>query len=344
MSITSWSADDAPDAEAGRVGISIPHASARITAYYVASVTTTRWDAILRCQTWNIWPERFSAELSGVPVEYGADSLLLVDVVVDAYSPRSTPARYVVEETNQGPPLWDGELQGLHHVWDSVLKAPEDIIPLTTELRRARSGELDIILYFEFDGDPLPDTLVDALRAAAYEMMALLNIELGDFLTPALPFQVRRLHGDDRAELVVTHTVAVQERHDLVESQLEQPLVGLAHFLVDSQFGGKLRVALELYAAHFRERQVRVRFILLVIAMEALAEAGMKDQAALNLLSRWRVELDAEKAKHNPSSEASRNLVSLAGQLGRLGEEPIGAQIGKLFAGLPGVGEDERAV
>jgi hypothetical protein len=318
------------------------YADERKLTYYFASVTT-KWDAILRCQTWHIWPEAFAAELSGIPVEYGGESRLPVNVVIDSYVPRSDPASFVTEETDKGPPLWDGEMHGLHRVWDLVLKAPEDTIPVTTQLRRARRGDVDIILDFEFEGDELPPAVVDALRATAYEIMSLLSLRLGDFLTPALPFEIRRLPGGGLAQLDVTHTVAVRERHDLVVDQLEQPLFDVAHFLTDPRFGPKFRIALELYAAHFAERQVRVRFILLVIAMEALAQAKDKHPVAVGLLSRWAKELNEEIAKHDHSTEAYRSLNSLAGQLNRLKEESIGVQIGNLFADLPGVSPEEIA-
>jgi hypothetical protein len=287
-----------------------------------------------------MWPEAFGVGMSGIPVEYGGESPLLVEVVIDAYVPRSNPASFITKETDKGPPMWDGELQGLRRVWDVALKAPEDVIPLTTGLRRARRGELDIILDFEFEGDALPSAVVEALRATAYEVMSLLNLRLGDYLTPALPFKVRRLSGG-LAGLDITHTVAVRERHDLVSDQLKRPFVDIAHFLTDQRFGPKFRVALELYAAHFAERQARIRFILLVIAMESLAQAKEKDPVAVGLVDRWTTDLADEIAKGDHSPEALKSLNSLEGQVKRLREESIGAQIANLFGDLPGVSPDE---
>jgi hypothetical protein len=239
--------------------------------------------------------------------------------------------------------LPDDLLLGLHRVGDGLLKAPEDVVPLLPPApRHARRGELDIILDFEFDGDSLPKALTEALRDTAHEVMALLNIQLRDFLTPALPFQVRRLTGDGNANVKFTHRITVQSREDLTVDALAKPLTEIASFLVNPMNSAKFRTALELYAAHFNERQVRVRFILLVIAMEALAKRSQKDQAALDLLNRWSTELDEEKAKYDKASEAHQSLDALSRELDFRGGDSIGNQIRKLFADLPGVGEDER--
>jgi hypothetical protein len=142
--------------------------------------------------------------------------------------------------------------------------------------------------------------------------MALLNIHLRDFLTPALPCQIRRLTDDGNADVKFVRTIAVQNRQELAVDALGQPLSEIASFPLGPMNSEKFLTSLELYAAYFNERQARVRFILLVIAMEALAEASPKDQAALDLLSRWRVELDEEKAKHDDASEAYHSLDALS--------------------------------
>lgn len=288
-----------------------------------------------------MWPERFSARLGGLLIDYGADSPLSVSVVLDAYVPRSDPSKFVVEGTDRGPELPDDWLLGLHRVGSLFLKAPEDVVQLLAPRRHARAGELDIILDFEFEGDTLPSELADALSGAAYEIMALLNLHVRDFLTTALPFQIRKLTDDGNADVKFIRTIAVQARSDLDVDALRQPLREILVFLVNPMNNEKFRTALELYAAHFNERQARVRFILLVIAMEALAETSLKDKAALDLLSRWRVELDEEKAKYDDDSEAYHSLDALSRELDFRGTDSIGNQIRKLFADLPGVGEKE---
>jgi hypothetical protein len=288
-----------------------------------------------------VWPEAFSAHLLGVPVNYGADSPLLVDVVIDTYVPRSDPARFIVEATDRGPDIPDAQMPGLHRVGDGFLKDPADVVPLVTIKRHARRGEMDIILDFEFEGDSLSTALTQGLRDTAHEIMGLLNIHLRDFLTPAMPFQIRQLTGDDTAHVKFVRKVIVQKRLDLDVHAIAQPLNEVTRFLVNPLNDNKFRTALELYAAHFNERQERVRFILLIIAMEALAEASPKDEAALNLLSRWRVELKDEKAKYDEGSEAFHSLDALSRELDFRGKDSIGNQIRKLFVDLPGMSEDE---
>ncbi|PBJ57782.1 hypothetical protein BB734_01000, partial [Mycobacterium avium subsp. hominissuis] len=68
------------------------------------------------------------------------------------------------------------------------------------KLRTAGTGELDIWFSFDFDGDP-PDALVEALRSKAYQILALLNLGSGDFAIPVMPFQIREMLPDDKADL-----------------------------------------------------------------------------------------------------------------------------------------------
>lgn len=286
-----------------------------------------------------MWPETFSGRVWRVPVDYGANSPLLAEVVLDTYLPRSKAASFVPEPTDRGPELPNDLLLGLHRVGDAFLKTPEDVVPLVPPRRHAMRGELDIILDFDFDEDPLPPALAEVLRDTAYEIMALLNIHLRDFLIPAMPFQIRRLTDDGNADVKFIRTIAVQKRVELDVDLLGHSLGDIASFLFGPINNAKFRTALELYAAHFNERQIRVRFLLLVIAMEALADESPKDQPALGFVERWIAELNEEKAKHGTSSSEYRSLDSLGGQLNSLRSKSIGAQIGDLFADVPGLTE-----
>ncbi len=307
-----------------------------------ANTGPTKWDAILRCQTWHMWPEKLSAELAGVPVNYGADSPLSVSVVLDAYVPRSDPSKFVIEATDRGPELSDDRLLALYQVGELFLKTPTEPVPiLTAPPRHARRGELDIVLDFEFEGG-LPAVLKEALRDTAYQIMGLLNLHIRDFLVPALPFQIRQLGDDDTATASFVRSIWVQERQDLGAHELAQSLNDIMRFLIDPTKGEKYRTALELYAAHFNERQARVRFLLLIITMEALAEASPKEQVALDLVDRWSAELMDEMAKYDTDSSDYKTLNSLSGQVRRLKDKSIGAQIADLFADLADVSEDER--
>ncbi len=174
---------------------------------------------------------------------------------------------------------------------------------------------MDIILDFEFDGESLPVSLTESLRDTAHEIMALLNIQLRDFLTTSLPFQIRRVLGDGNVNVKFTRQVWVQERVNLVTDDLKNTLGEIAGFLADAMNGERFRTALKLYAAHFNERQVRVRFLQLVIAMEALAEPSPKAQVALDLVDQWVDDLKQEQGKYEKTSSDYRVLESLNGQV-----------------------------
>ena len=274
-------------------------------------------------------------------INYGTANPLSVNVTVSTYTQRSSPEQSLTEPTGLGPPLWDGKVPGLHRVRDFILKAPEDTIGVAQRLRTAESGELDIRLSFDFDHDP-PDRLVEALRARAYEILALLNLGLGDFIRPTMPFQIREMLPNDQASVKFAFGIAVHARHTLGGEKLSGSLLGIAHFLTDPNYGEKYRVALELYGAHFTEEQARVRFILLVIAMEALAESSPKNQVARDLLARWQEEIATEKEKYELSSDEFDSLNALSRELDFRSGDSVNNTIRKLFADLPGISNEER--
>ena len=292
--------------------------------------------AILRCQTWNVWPEKAGIEHRRFHIDYGASTPLPARLIVLSYVNRSAPERYLKEETQIGLLVWDGETRGLHRVRDTVLKAPEDEVELAWQHRNAQRGEVDICINFRFDGE-LPPPLFDALRATASAIMSLVNLQIEDYLIPAAPFQVRKVLPDGGSSMESAILLAVRARHVLTKETLDSTLSNIASVLLDSPYGEKLRVALELYAAHLNEQQVRVRFLLLVIALETLAKSTTKHQAAVDLLGRWQRELDSELQKHVSSSEEFRSLEALSRELVFRAEDSVRSQVRKLFANLDGV-------
>lgn len=138
-------------------------------------------------------------------------------------------------------------------------------------------------------------------------------------------------------QLESTIQLAVRARQTLAKGTLSPVVSSIANVLLNSTHGEKLRVALELYAAHFTEQQIRVRFLLLVMAMESLAKPIAKHQVAINLLDRWRQELDTEMNRLDSSSEEFRSLEALSRELGFRSEDSIRTQVRKLFANLPSV-------
>jgi hypothetical protein len=190
----------------------------------------------------------------------------------------------------------------------------------------------------------LPGPVIEAVRATAYATMSLLNLQLDDHMVPAAPFSIREVLPGSGGGMDTGISVAVRNRQELDQDILEEALRCVTGVLMGSPYGEKFRVALELYAAHVTEVQVRVRFLLLVMAMESLAEPTTKHRAAMDLLDRWQQELAAETAKYEPSSEEFQSLDALTRELNFREEDSIRSQIRKLFGNLPGVEPDDAKV
>ena len=292
---------------------------------------TSAYVATLRCQTWNVWPEKTVIDHRSFQIEYGDQSPVPARLAILSYLNRSKPESYRQEATTIGPLLWDGVVPGLHLVRDTILKAPEDEIEVALQHRNSQRGEVDICINFEFTGD-VPVSLVEAVRATASAIMSLVNLRLNDYLTPSVPLLLRKVTAGG-GSMESTVLLAVHSRSVLTKDTLDLTLSGIADALVAPQYGEKLRVALELYAAHFTERQVRVRFLLLVMAMESLAVATSKHQVVINLLERWHNELVAEMANHSRSSEEFKSLEAVSRELRFREEDSIRSQVRKLFRG-----------
>jgi hypothetical protein len=103
--------------------------------------------AFLRCQTWNVWPERTIVDRP-LNIVVRPSEVLRASLAVISYLPRSAPEQYLREETKVGPLVWDGEVRGLHHLRESILKAPEDEIAVELQYRNTWRGEVDIGIGF----------------------------------------------------------------------------------------------------------------------------------------------------------------------------------------------------
>lgn len=304
-------------------------------------MTSKKWNGILRCKTFDVWPARTTSELPPVDIHYGSTAPVRVHTLVTAYDPKLQPALNLIEPSDLGPSLWDGDQPRFHRIWDALLLGVGETIQLSQpDPRTARRGELDIQLGFDLDGDP-SKPLVEALRAHAYEMLAVLNLQLADFLIPTMPFLLCKVLPGDEIEVDLDFKVEVRNRQTLTDEALGQGLLGIAHFLSSPTYAERYRVALEVYEAHFTEQQVRVRFILLVIGMEALAESAPKHQVAQNLLVRFQEEIATERSKYDPSSEEFFSLDALSRELDFRSKDSINNTIRKLFASLPGLSNEE---
>lgn len=301
---------------------------------------TQEYIAVLRCQTWNVWPEKNIVEHKQFEIEYGKAEKLMARVAILSYDKRTAPERYISEETNYGPLLWDGNIEGLYIVRENILKSPEDTIEVKIKHRNADRGEVDIAINFKFLGEIPPD-LIETLRSTTFAILSLINLQLGDCLTPSVPFQLSKVISKGSRQYDSNMVVEVKQRQTVLTERLQAVISGITNSLLNSVYGRKLRIALELYAAHFTEKQVRVRFLLLVIAMESLAKSTTKHQVAIDLLNNWKTELEGKMQKFEVSSEEYKNLNALSRELDFRSEDSIRSKIRKLFANLSGVDSEE---
>jgi hypothetical protein len=77
----------------------------------------------------------------------------------------------------------------------------------------------------------------------------------------------------------------------------------------------KLRLALELYGAYFTEFTANARFLTLVMALEALAVGVPKTQLVLDLIEKWRIELEKLLENVEPDTDDASSLEALRREL-----------------------------
>jgi len=294
--------------------------------------------AILRCQTWNVWPEMTSIKGPKFSIQHD-EECLPARLAILSYPNRKPVEAYKDKDTKLGPLVWTGAVPGLYVVRDAILKDPAEVIQLTIPFRHGHQGEIDLCLHFR-SGDELSPAIVDVVRSTLSSVAALINLRLHDYLTPTAPLQIRKVTtegGQIGSEL----QVSVLERKTLSTANIEACFSGIGNALSGQATSAKLTVALELYAAHFVERQVRVRFLLLVMAMESLAKGTSKHDVAVALLKKWEQELKSEIGKFEKEGEAYLSLDALFREMQFRATDSIRSQVRKLFRELPGLSEDE---
>jgi hypothetical protein len=251
-------------------------------------------------------------------------------LAVLSYLNRSEPAKFTEERTEKGRLLWRGQIPDLYSIRNTILKAPEDEVAVRLEHEYARRGEVDIILTFPLER-ALPLLAYEPLRSATFTFMSLLNLKLKDFLTPVAPIQILREQGA-RGEFESEAFSAVHSRKVLAEEALKPHIREIARSLFASPDSERLRTALELYGSHFREHDARVRFLLLVMAIESLATPSAKHQVALRLITQWQTQLRTEQAQHAPFSPEFEALEALARELLFRRDDSIRSQIRRLVS------------
>ena len=77
----------------------------------------------------------------------------------------------------------------------------------------------------------------------------------------------------------------------------------------------KLRLALELWGAYFTEASANAKFLTLVMVLEALATCPPRAQRVLDLLDKWKAELEDLRRTVGSDSEDARSLAAVRGGL-----------------------------
>lgn len=109
--------------------------------------------------------------------------------------------------------------------------------------------------------------------------------------------------------------------------------------LEDGRFG----VAVELYAAGFREASSRARLLTFVMALEALATGDPKADEVQELMDEWEEEIEMKKAEYNPNSRVFNDLEALERELLFRRESSLRTQIRQLvLTSLDDWARDER--
>ncbi|MGH9199164.1 MAG: hypothetical protein ACRD1T_25965, partial [Acidimicrobiia bacterium] len=260
------------------------------------------------------------------------DVQVTAGVAVASYLARSVAADYSPERADVGPLVWRGEVPGLYSLRDVLLKAPDDVIPVTLEHEPPRRGEIDILVALDVPGS-LPRDAGSPLRSIALALLALINLRLHDHLVPCAPFQVSAIVPGGR-QFDNSVTIAVERRDEPAVEAIQSTLNEFHDMVLLGPTASKLQTALELYGAQSFERDSKVRFLLLVMAMECLATRVVKHPVALRLIAKWQSELTSEKHLVAQSSPEFVALESLERELLFRRHDSIRGQVRRLMSNV----------
>jgi hypothetical protein len=225
----------------------------------------------------------------------------IVGVAIATYLGRSIPSDYAPERANTGPLVWRGQVQGVYVLQGTIRKAPEDTIEVVCEHEAPRRGEVDILVEVDIAGE-LPPDAPDTLKSIAFSFLSLLNLRLNDYLAPCAPVQITEKLDSGR-QFGNQLCVRVERRSQLTADQIERVAGEFFGLLRASATSAKVQTALELYGAQLTEPSAKTRFLLFVMALEALTVPTPRHATALALLEKWRLEVKAEKQKYADTEE-----------------------------------------
>lgn len=183
------------------------------------------------------------------------------------------------------------------------------------------------------------DELKEIASGIALSVMSFINIQLGDLLTPVAPLEIMKVK-DSGLERHTDLTILAWKRSRLDKPALQCAVDQYVKLLSsESALEGereKLHVALGLYAAHFYERAATTRFLTLVMVLESLALANPRPKPIVDLLNRWKQEVDSLKAQLDQKSEEFAALEGIERELLFKRQNSIRSQIRQLVKDVLG--------
>jgi hypothetical protein len=136
---------------------------------------------------------------------------------------------------------------------------------------------------------------------------------------------------DSRRQFSNQLCVRVEARSQLTADQIERVAGEFFGLLRATPTSAKVQTALELYGAHLAEPSAKTRFLLFVMALEALTVPTPKHAVALALLEKWRLEVKAEKQKYADAEEEHAAFDALERELLFRRGESIRRQVRQLL-------------
>jgi hypothetical protein len=311
---------------------------------------THKYVSILRCATWHVWPERTQvlSKTIIVPIDEQTGFYLYGSIHLVSYENRPRVKIYSAKESREtgSPILWRGRLKSRYLVGESIIKAPEDMTAYKLHFEHAYKGEIDIQFHFATDRDPPQDELLQVVLGVSLSVMSLINIELGDLMTPVAPIRIGEIT-EQGLQSSSNFKILVWNRATISHADLQNTIDKYASiFSFDSRSyssSAKMRIALELYAAHFSERAMSTRFLMLIMALEALIPNSIKSKIALNLLEQWKQQVSDLKSKLPSDSDEYISLEGLERELLFRRENSIRSQIRQMVYDVLFAGKNPKA-
>jgi hypothetical protein len=150
------------------------------------------------------------------------------------------------------PYIWRGRIRSRYHLGNQIVHAPEDITAVSMRFEPANKGEIDIQLHISSEEDVSLDTIREIALSISLSVISYINVELKDLLTPVAPIHVAKIT-DSGSHSSNSVLILAWERLSYQESQLQITIDKFAQIFshTDDNATNKLRVALELYSAHY---------------------------------------------------------------------------------------------